>query len=163
VVLHWNGAHWRVVRTAHLPAFSSSLEAVTAVSRSEVWAVGDRSRTRETNSQPLIERWNGSAWRVVSSPRAGPHGGSLWSVDRTAGAGTWTGGDQGTASSFHPFLQRHSDAGWRTASSPAAAPAFVTGLDVRSATDVWAVGPSPLGARLWHWNGRAWRAVSIAG
>jgi hypothetical protein len=163
VVLHWDGAHWSVVRTAHLSAFSSSLEAVTAISRSLVWAVGDRSRTRETNSQPLIERWNGSAWRVVSSPRAGPHGGSLWSVGRAPGSGAWTGGDQGTASTFRPFVQHHRDAGWRTASSPGAAPAFVTGLGVRSATAVWAVGPSPAGVRLWQWNGSGWRAVSIAG
>ena len=47
----------------------ASLDAVTAVSPTDIWAVGSQT------SGPLIENFNGTSWSVVTSPTVS--GGSL--------------------------------------------------------------------------------------
>jgi hypothetical protein len=59
---------------------------------SRVWAVGTTQPGIERSSATLAERWNGTRWRVVSTPSPGsgndglsgvaeiPHRGGLWAV-----------------------------------------------------------------------------------
>jgi hypothetical protein len=57
-------------------------------------AVGDFSKNASAQSQPLAERWNGSAWTVVPAPN--PHaenGSSLAGVSCTAASACTAGGD----------------------------------------------------------------------
>src|SRR5207244_662664 len=63
---HWNGTKWSVVPSPAASA-GSSLTAVTAVSPTDVWAVG--SRIGPTGARlTLVEHWNGSAWSILPSP-----------------------------------------------------------------------------------------------
>jgi hypothetical protein len=70
LVEHWDGASWKVVASAPLPAADpnsyafSQLTAVTAVSSKDIWVVG------VSFSKPLIEHWNGTAWKII--PDANP-------------------------------------------------------------------------------------------
>jgi len=67
---HWNGTAWSVVPSPNPSTTSNELFGVAAISASSVWAVGD-----ETNSKgikrTLIERWDGTTWKVAYSPNAG--------------------------------------------------------------------------------------------
>ena len=71
LIEQWNGSAWSVVTSANgsRPVPNSSmpgnnyLYAVTAVSASDVWAVGMFTST--TGDQPLIENWNGLTWSLV--------------------------------------------------------------------------------------------------
>jgi hypothetical protein len=67
LVLHWNGRKWAPVR-APIPAGATSagLQGVSAVSPSIVWAVGQASFPDAL--KPLIERWNGTRWKLQSVP-----------------------------------------------------------------------------------------------
>jgi hypothetical protein len=59
---------------------------------SRVWAVGTTQPGIERSSATLAERWNGTRWRVVSTPSPGsgndglsgvaeiPHRGGFWAV-----------------------------------------------------------------------------------
>ena len=61
LIEHWDGSRWSLVQTPTTPAFSY-FRSVSAISSTEVWAVGT------SVSDPLTEHWNGTAWSVVPSP-----------------------------------------------------------------------------------------------
>jgi hypothetical protein len=58
IIEHWNGTRWKLVPASASPV---DLDAVTAISARNVWAVGDLG----------TEHWNGKAWTRVSSPDLG--------------------------------------------------------------------------------------------
>jgi len=66
-VEHWNGTAWQVVSVPEPPQADPDnpqdvgLTAVTAVTATNVWAVGEAG---------LIEHFDGQAWKIVSAPRA---------------------------------------------------------------------------------------------
>lgn len=67
LIEHWNGSSWSIVPGLNPGAQGNAFNAVTAVSASNVWAVGF-SYNSTFVQQTLIEHWNGSAWSVVTSP-----------------------------------------------------------------------------------------------
>lgn len=82
------------------PGASGYLNGVTAVSSDEVWAVGGHADGQGPNAQrTLIERWDGSRWRVVVSPNKGPSESDLNGITSASGgvfaAGSWWRGYDG--------------------------------------------------------------------
>jgi hypothetical protein len=69
-VLHWNGTAWSLTKTPNRGGEGSLLNAISAVSASDIWAVG---QTQQLNGaiQTLTEQFNGTAWAVVASPSPG--------------------------------------------------------------------------------------------
>jgi hypothetical protein len=67
LIEHWDGTAWNVV-TSPSPGFFNELFSVHARSATDVWAVGETLANNASSTQPPIERWNGSAWKVVPSP-----------------------------------------------------------------------------------------------
>lgn len=69
LVEHWNGTQWSIVNSPTLQT-STTLSGVVALSKDNVWAVGNSFDSSNPNgvSTTLIEHWNGKAWSVVSSP-----------------------------------------------------------------------------------------------
>src|SRR5579859_2212802 len=65
LIEHWNGSSWRHVPSPDPGGKSgnNTLLSVTAVSRTDAWAVGDYSTSGTT--QALIEHWDGTAWTQV--------------------------------------------------------------------------------------------------
>jgi len=84
-VLHWDGSTWSLVLTPNLGGEGSRLNATTALSSTDVWAVG---QTQELNGHILTftEQFDGTTWATVPSPSPG---GSfpVDSLDGVAGAG----------------------------------------------------------------------------
>ena len=64
---HYDGTKWTVSRTPDPGTSGNHLYAVYAVSRNDVWAVGQRLDGR-TPDQALVEHWDGDRWSVVSLP-----------------------------------------------------------------------------------------------
>jgi hypothetical protein len=62
----WNGRDWRRARSPDGGA-GGALDAVTAVSADDVWAVG-QSLTKTLRPSPLALRWNGRAWQRIPVP-----------------------------------------------------------------------------------------------
>jgi hypothetical protein len=67
LALRWNGTSWSKVTTVN-PSSYSYLFAVTALSSSNVWAVGTYYNFTVGAYQNLVEHFNGSSWSVVASP-----------------------------------------------------------------------------------------------
>jgi hypothetical protein len=99
IAVHWDGRGWSAVPTpAAEPAHRHDLNAVSAVSPNNVWAVGTTSS--QGRGEALIERWDGQAWSVVPAPRGIDRGlidvsmGRYrygWAVGNTMKDGSWTG------------------------------------------------------------------------
>lgn len=74
LIEHWNGRRWTVVPSpnptaAHGRRQFASLESVTAISPTDVWAAGTTViGVPAAGSRTLIEHWDGRRWTIVPSP-----------------------------------------------------------------------------------------------
>jgi len=96
IILRWNGTAWKRI-TSPNPGWGSVtipadiLTGATAISPSNVWAVGSRN-DENALEQTLVEHWNGSAWKSVRSPS--PQRSSfLFGVDSTTASNIWAVGN----------------------------------------------------------------------
>jgi hypothetical protein len=64
---------WAIVNSPNTSAAESNrLWAVTCLSDSQCWAVGDHyPGNAVTSAQTLIQHWDGTSWAIVSSPNTG--------------------------------------------------------------------------------------------
>src|SRR5207244_2369947 len=68
VTKYWNGISWAIVPSPNTGvADEDNLSAVTCISASNCWAVGEYSPP-VSNSNTLTEHWDGATWSIVSSP-----------------------------------------------------------------------------------------------
>lgn len=86
----WNGTAWSLVSTPNVnsnPKIYNVLQAVTAISSGNIWAVGYTGPGFGAG-QTLIEHRNGSGWSVVSSPSPGGYDSdTLDAITEIAGSG----------------------------------------------------------------------------
>jgi hypothetical protein len=69
LVEHWNGQTWSAMLVGQPPSHNSAgtaLNAVTALSPTNVWAVGSRPGPPPTDIEGAIEHWNGTSWVAVA-------------------------------------------------------------------------------------------------
>ncbi len=72
LILHWNGAKWvRMPAPDPVGATKAQLTGVSAVSSSIAWAVGEADYPHGV-SKLLIERWDGTSWKLVPVPNPAP-------------------------------------------------------------------------------------------
>src|SRR5215469_3562962 len=72
LVERWDGTSWTIVLSADTnPAQQNILYGVTCLSPSKCWAVGYYVNRRNVY-QTLIERWNGTSWKIAASPNSSP-------------------------------------------------------------------------------------------
>jgi len=127
------------------------LYAVAANSATNAWAVG-----QARGGGTLIARWNGTAWRRVSSPRTAG-GGILYSMAVTSARNAWAVGQAGGHSTL---ILRWNGTAWKRMPSPAPAKGTLRAVSATSATNAWAVGWTSGGSTLiLRWNGTAWKRV----
>jgi len=70
--LHFNGTAWAVVPMQQPGTNTPTIGAVTAISATDAWAVGeDIGATSAPGGSTLIEQWNGAKWSIVPSPTPG--------------------------------------------------------------------------------------------
>jgi hypothetical protein len=73
-VLHWDGTTWSLITTPDPGAFGAALEGITALSASDIWAVGQTQTSVSGPLGTLTEHFNGTSWSVVTSPDPGKAG-----------------------------------------------------------------------------------------
>jgi hypothetical protein len=59
---------WRLQALPSLNATQYGLNAITALSGSSAWAVGNADMRKRVGTRTLVEHWNGKTWRVQPSP-----------------------------------------------------------------------------------------------
>ncbi|HEU0297110.1 MAG TPA: hypothetical protein VFR47_30500 [Anaerolineales bacterium] len=170
-----NGS-WKIVSSPNVGTgtYGNRLNAVTAVSANDVWAVGFSPHPSGTPlyiRQTLIEHWDGRNWSVVPSPNpAGDTDVELNGVDAISSSDVWAVGHSGDPSTIPQTLTVHWNGNsWSIVPSPS--PGTYNGNVLNavsgvSANDIWAVGwyqsgatGQEGGALTMHWDGTAWTVV----
>jgi hypothetical protein len=138
LAMRWDGAGWKVVPVPTPGGAHGFLFGVAAVSPAEAWAVGGY-RPGGGGLQPLLERWDGTAWRVVPAPDVGGFA-ALNDVARGPGGALGAVGFTVNEVESLPVVLRRSPRGWVQAQAPPG-----TDLQAVSAVgeaELWAVsGP----------------------
>jgi hypothetical protein len=172
LVEHWNGSFWNIVPSPNPPGAGGSgsyLSAVAKTSATDVWAVGYYFNA-SNKAQTLVERWNGAAWNIDSSPNQGIGDNVLSSVTALSPNDVWAVGYYSNASNVAQTLVQHWDgSNWSIVPSPnqGSGPNILYGVAAAGPADVWAVGSQAAGSRseplAEHWNGTAWTIVATPG
>jgi hypothetical protein len=177
LALHWDGTLWSLASPANLTS-NALFTGVDTLPGDSAWAVGFQtvaSGTRRT----LIEHASGGLWTRVASPNDGTASSdnTLMAVGGTSATGLWAVGYRLSPRGLLPLVLRYDTTrpspSWVSVSgaggvpSPGKVETVLTGVDVRTASDVWAVGyyddgsvKRPLAL---HWNGSSWSNSPIPG
>ena len=130
---HWNGKRWQVVASPNAGKEQNILNAVTAVSTNDIWAVGF-----ESGGDTLIEHWNGKQWNIVPSPAPGKNMVNILNAIAAISANDiWAVGGYLNALTMHWDGKQ-----WSTVPSPKLRTTInsLGGVAATSAEYVWAVG-----------------------
>jgi hypothetical protein len=152
------GGH--VIPSVNKASGVNRLNGVSAISPGDVWAVGQTENGAGV-SQPLVERWNGAEWKIVSTPQFESDGGLL-GIHVLSANDIWTVGFSGAGA----LTMHWNGVAWSVVPAPANNPynAVLYSVTAISANDVWAVGAdvrtSGFVTLAMHWNGAQWTIVS---
>jgi hypothetical protein len=172
------GHAWAPVTPNPSPTYNF-LAGVSAVSRSDAWAVGNYSSTLNPYvSATLILHWDGTAWTKVKSPSPSSVSyNELHGVSAVSGSDAWAVGFY-KATEIGPIktLILHWDGTtWTKVKSPNPScphyylsDNYLFGVSARSGSDAWAVGDygdcafatGKTDTLIAHWNGTAWANAS---
>ncbi len=170
LIEHWNGTGWTVVR-ARGP---QELEAVVALSPSDIWAVGNSNVTSAAGPATTSSmHWTGTRW--VSVPTVDPGAfnalSTLARIPRTdqlwaGGSTTARSGGTGPAGiNPTPLIERWTGTRWTVVATPDIH-GQVLGIAATGPADAWAVGEKDgAGGRIvplvLHWNGQRWAQLPL--
>jgi alpha-tubulin suppressor-like RCC1 family protein len=169
LVKHWDGTRWRTVFSPSPSAIGvNTLTSVTALSPTDVWAVGWYDTDSESwwGMKTLILHWNGTRWKQTPSPNPGRAlDNELLSVDAASPTDIWAVGDYRWADEQEPIMlaEHWNGEDWEVVHTSRVGDGDgLFGVSGISATDAWAVGTyhesqGDEGERLFeHWNGTSW-------
>jgi hypothetical protein len=166
LVERWNGKTWKVQKSVSRGGIESDLYGVAATSASNAWAVGEVFTEGSGHPQrPLVERWNGTAWKRQHAPNPGGPFTQLYGVAATSATNAWAVGDYSALHTVnHNALIEHwNGKAWKLQSNPNVAGRGTPGLfgvAATSGTNAWAVGTDSGGPRgrtlIEYWNGKTW-------
>lgn len=159
---HWNGTQWSIVASPNAGTSNNILNAATAVSSNDAWAVGYRAK------QTLIEHWNGNKWAIVNSPNPSVSENELDGVSAVSTKNVWAVGqyfDNNTGSE-QTLIEHWNGSQWSVISSPngSSSSNVLDSISVASANDIWAAGEyftsTATLTLIEHWDGTQWSVVS---
>jgi hypothetical protein len=173
LIEHWDGRRWTWVRPGRDLQGDADyvLAGVAATSATSVLAAG---WIASQYVFPLIDRWDGAAWKEDPTPAAGCcfSAASLSGVAAASPTNAWAVGDKHTSGERTLILRWNARAGmWVKVPSPnpagrgGAAPSELDGVAVHTVTDAWAVGwarsgpPGQQNTLIEHWDGTSWTVV----
>jgi hypothetical protein len=152
---------------------NNELLGIDAVSEKDVWAVGwaQDPNGPQYVKRTLIQRFDGNAWNIVSSPnRLVDTQSELHSVSAASANDVWAVGSSHNGSLPSRTLIEYWDGTqWSIVPSPSPDTQFneLRGVATLSANDAWAVGyrggtktETPIETLILHWDGTRWSQVA---
>ncbi len=170
LIEHWNGIVWSVVTRVPTNSDTTFLNAITAVSATDIWAVG-KSFDGSGNQNNLAMHWNGTQWGISPSAIFTSGGQqTLASVTASSSQDVWAVGSfaPSTGENLQTLAVHWNGTKWSKVTTPDV-DAFLNrlfGVAAISSTDVWAVGQAVttnglgLQTLIEQWNGTQWNIVS---
>jgi hypothetical protein len=177
LIEHWDGAQWSQINIPDPVDFGhdSHLNAVTALSVSNIWAVGNYyTNITAQNDITLIEHFDGTQWQVVAGDNPPVNGINPWFSSRSVVSMTavnptniWS---LALFSFGVSFAEHYDGSQWTLMQMPNinggnGDSTILPSISAVSANDVWAVGSfsgsNESGPVTEHWNGTDWFYVSM--
>ena len=155
LALQWTGTRWTQAPTPS-PGFSACLNAVTAVSASDVWAVGWAARRHNGPAQTLLLHWDGTRWTRVASPSPRLASTELTGVSATSAADAWAVGGVVRHQVSKTFVLHWDGTCWARVASPSQGASVLNGVSGGSSRDVLAAGSGGAGSLALRWTGSRW-------
>src|SRR5450759_2558898 len=141
LIEHWNGTTWKVVASPNPSARFNTLSSITAISANDIWAVGD---APDANGDyiTLSEHWNGTMWKIVTSPNPSSTFSHLYGVTALAPNNVWAVGFYASVDTFKSLVIHWNGSKWNVVSSPnpGTDSNVLNAVTALSATNIWAVG-----------------------
>jgi hypothetical protein len=154
LIEHYAGSGWAMA--ASVPSSDGTLDQVACVSAGDCWAVGstpDDTAVGGSYDHPLVVRYTGSGWAIVSTPNRGPS--QLSAVTCGGAGGCWAVGFL-DATGSPPLIEHYTGAGWAI-STPDPSPGVLANVACPSVGECWAVG-----SLVERYAGSRWAVVSNA-
>jgi len=171
MAMHFDGVKWTVVPTPKLPTNNNNaLNGVIALASNNVFAVGFQAGSNGATIT-LIEHWDGTSWKVVSSPNLNNTGNVLSGISASSANDIWAVGNAVAPMVPVATLVEHFDGiSWKVVPSPnpltgSSDQNILTSVTAVSPVDATAVGFTlDLGNQreltmVQHWDGRSWTVV----
>jgi hypothetical protein len=156
LVEQYSGSTWAVADSPSPGTLSNELKAITAISPSDIWAVGDSA------GGTLTEHWNGSAWGYYPSPNGAPADDVLNGVAASAPNDVWTVGTMpGSGYNTSGLIEHWDGSQWSVVAGVTTGGQTsleLHGVAALSGQEAWAVG-GEAGPFAEHWDGAQWKAV----
>ena len=187
LIEHWDGNRWRIVSSPNPSgSIDTELTGVTALSCSNIWAVGFAFVNGQ--EQSVVEHWNGTSWSLVKSLSQSGNT-KLQGISALSARDIWAVGDYMDTTQQREFslIEHWNGTDWQIVTSPNPSGSFneLTGVKAISPRDIWAVGyalgyalgsstsagvhPSGGGGTFTgfhplaeHWNGSTWSTVGVS-
>jgi hypothetical protein len=114
---HWNGISWTIIAAPH-PTSDDVWNDIACTNATTCWAVGCAASPATSSScfgSTLVERWNGSSWRVVTTPNPLPTD-ELTGVACPTSTDCWAVG--GLSFGTENLLEHYDGTSWSVDTSP---------------------------------------------
>ncbi len=171
LIEHWNGTSWHRVPSPNPSATNNTLTGVSAISATDVWAVGYDDPPGRSEVHTLSVHWNGGSWSAVRTPiRPGVDRG-FFGVNATSASSGWAvGATVDRQNGRLKSLVEHWN-GERWHQAPIVSPSdvnFLRSVSVVAPGNAWAVGDM-LGTRgrtsplVEHLSAGHWQQVTPRG
>jgi hypothetical protein len=166
VIEHYNGTAWSVSPgpTTFLPTDEPSLESITAISATDMWAAGFILTDDFSALFPLFEHYDGTKWTAFETLDSDA---VMYGISADATNDVWA---VGTVAEYSTAIEHYDGSTWSVISSPNAGAGWnvLFGVAALSPTNVWAVGwytaqqnsTRPEKTLIEHWDGTSWSIVS---
>ncbi len=161
LIEHWDGSQWSVISSPNYAGTQNDiLTGVSAVSATDIWAVGYYGTAAYTTQHTLTEHWDGTQWSIVKSPAINKNSQDsteLYGVSAIATNDVWAVGTDNIGS--HAVILHWDGSRWKLSSHPNLETQLYAVAGI-SARDAWAVGSS-VGAQTLtdYWNGKSWHII----
>jgi len=165
-----SGAGWTVQRAPALGTNDNSLGAVAAVSRRDVWAIGNFLPDTTTSNQDATlakaVHFDGTRWTETPVPDSGPNFNTPFGVAAVPGQAWAVGVSLDRSYHAHSLIEAWDGSAWHIAATPRLGSLrdILFSAAATSPHDVWAVGEQQgrdgrFGALIEHWDGTSWSVV----
>jgi hypothetical protein len=158
LVEHFDGTKWSVVPTPQFKGETVSLQAIAAISDTDIWVTGVSS-----TSTPVIMHFDGQQFSVVPFPVSNKT--DLSGLAAIATDDVWVVGASANATTGATLAAHWDGKAWTVVPSPNLTTNNSLGaVAAISSTDVWAAGCAPCGFDtgvgqvflVEHWDGKQW-------
>jgi hypothetical protein len=145
LIEHWNGSAWSIVPSPNPSLSENRLNTMTALSANNIWAVGHTvdNSSKLSQTQTLIEHWDGSTWSVVNSPNVKGAFNNLNGVAAVSGRDIWAVGNASFLLNTQTLIEHWNGTTWNITFSPnvPSTDNFLYGVTRVPYTDeAWSVG-----------------------